>query len=339
MKCIVYDFENTLVIDSQYPGFINNDYKIFSCQNCKSHFIDTSSLDTSIYNEIYSLQDKARSYHSYKNHALSIKFKQNPLKYLGQRHSNYHAIYQYLENKKNLKILEVGCGFGYTAYAMKQAGHDVFGIDISEKAINFAKEFFDPKIFQAGKVEDLNTFTKYDLIIATEVIEHLANPNKFVSTLLPLLNKNGKIFITTPNLDFFEEIKPNFTWESEVPPIHTCIMGKNSVLKIANKYQLETRFLDQGSYYGSEEPLLIEFISYKNELIKKLRKSSQNKIGQKNLLNLANIVYPMFYFYKNLRDSSLMRSPVIWGNSLVYKLLGLKESKSLIFEFSRKKDI
>ncbi len=40
---------------------------------------------------------------------------------------------------------------------------------------------------------------KYDLIFCTEVIEHINNPWSLIELLKSLLDKNGKIFLSTPN--------------------------------------------------------------------------------------------------------------------------------------------
>jgi SAM-dependent methyltransferase len=87
---------------------------------------------------------------------------------------------------------------------MKDFGaQSVNGVDISESAIEKAKELFSSEgveYFQA----DANRVGcvvegKYDLIVSFETIEHLKNPEVFLVGIKKLLNKDGIIVISCPN--------------------------------------------------------------------------------------------------------------------------------------------
>lgn len=43
------------------------------------------------------------------------------------------------------KVLDIGCGWGYLSLQITQKGNDVTGIDISEKAIQYAKKMLKSK--------------------------------------------------------------------------------------------------------------------------------------------------------------------------------------------------
>lgn len=50
----------------------------------------------------------------------------------------FNQILEYIPNKNNVSILEIGCGNGKRLAALKQKGYEVFGIDPSQAAINDA---------------------------------------------------------------------------------------------------------------------------------------------------------------------------------------------------------
>ena len=58
-------------------------------------------------------------------------------------------------DKKNARILDVGCGRGRTTVPLKEAGFDVIGIDISEEMIRAAKHKFDDIDFRVMDACDL----------------------------------------------------------------------------------------------------------------------------------------------------------------------------------------
>lgn len=110
-------------------------------------------------------------------------------------------ILELFKNVKGLSILDVGCSYGYLGAKLKKRGAKVTGIDISKRAINRARRILDN-----AKVVDLNSEkipfknATFDMIVASEVIEHLFFPNSFLKELHRILKKGGILIITTPNL-------------------------------------------------------------------------------------------------------------------------------------------
>jgi ubiquinone biosynthesis O-methyltransferase len=106
------------------------------------------------------------------------------------------------EEIKNKKILDVGCGDGVLSYFLAKKGGDVTGIDISEKAIGFAKEKckdINNLEFKVASVYKLPFSDEtFDYVVSSEVIEHIAEPEKMLRGIKRVWNKKGKVIITTP---------------------------------------------------------------------------------------------------------------------------------------------
>jgi 2-polyprenyl-6-hydroxyphenyl methylase/3-demethylubiquinone-9 3-methyltransferase len=104
-----------------------------------------------------------------------------------------------------VKILDVGCGGGLVAEPFAVAGADVTAIDASERNIQVAKihaEKSGLKIdYQVSTAEELNEkLTKgFNVVLALEIIEHVANPEGFIQSLANLTNKDGLVFVATIN--------------------------------------------------------------------------------------------------------------------------------------------
>ncbi len=106
--------------------------------------------------------------------------------------------------KKNKKILDIGCGAGTIALYCGSKGNNVLGIDISAEAIRAAKKSASFLELNNVKFETRNfpveyPKAKYDLIICTEVIEHLEDDKKALKTIYKLLSPNGIAIISTPS--------------------------------------------------------------------------------------------------------------------------------------------
>ena len=109
-------------------------------------------------------------------------------------------------------VLEIGCGSAFMGLGFKSVGCDYTGIDVDSKSIEFAKN----KGINAHciRMEDLQNAPSalsqnYDLIISSNVFEHLDDPSKAFSNL-HLTSSNGIVVIIVPNAKgLFSRLKSN----------------------------------------------------------------------------------------------------------------------------------
>lgn len=100
-----------------------------------------------------------------------------------------------------MRILDVGCGVGNITMALASKGHAVTGIDISADSIAYARKNHSlPNTkYLVSKAEELEGNEVYDVIVCSEVIEHLPDPEPTVRALSRLLKKGGLMVVTVPN--------------------------------------------------------------------------------------------------------------------------------------------
>jgi ubiquinone biosynthesis O-methyltransferase len=102
----------------------------------------------------------------------------------------------------SLRVLDVGCGNGSElALPLARLGFEVTGIDIHGPSIEHARQLgvdVTNLSYVCGRVEEL-TSPPYDVVILSEVLEHLREPRLLLSAALEHLNKNGLIIVTVPN--------------------------------------------------------------------------------------------------------------------------------------------
>jgi len=112
---------------------------------------------------------------------------------------NLPAIKSLLPSGK-LNILDAGCGNGFIAGQLADMGHQVTAIDLSEDGIDIAKKKYPNVRFEVHSVYDeLNELVdKVDVVISSEVIEHLYYPQRFLNNLYPVIREGGSLILTTP---------------------------------------------------------------------------------------------------------------------------------------------
>ena len=105
--------------------------------------------------------------------------------------------------KGRVAILDYGCGTGdYITFPLARSGNEVLGIDIHEPSILEARRRYAlPNLsFRTGVIQDLLAERlSFDVIVCSEVLEHLNDPLEFLTNVRRLLRPGGGLIVTTPN--------------------------------------------------------------------------------------------------------------------------------------------
>jgi SAM-dependent methyltransferase len=97
------------------------------------------------------------------------------------------------------RILEVGCGRGWLSGLVLSRYGDVHAIDLSEESVVKARAAFPHVTWEAGDVFREALAPERDLVVASEVIEHVADHARFVDVLVDAVRPGGWLLVTTPN--------------------------------------------------------------------------------------------------------------------------------------------
>lgn len=115
----------------------------------------------------------------------------------------FQVILDAFPRKKGLSVLDVGCGDGAFLELSASRGFNTTGLEISEERVKRAKRFLRSKGVSADvAVGDVNKTPfkggTFDIVVASEVIEHTLNPRKAVSELVRIAKPGGTVIITVP---------------------------------------------------------------------------------------------------------------------------------------------
>jgi 2-polyprenyl-3-methyl-5-hydroxy-6-metoxy-1,4-benzoquinol methylase len=102
----------------------------------------------------------------------------------------------------NKSVLDLGCNTGFGTHILAKSARNVIGVDISRKAIDFARDkYADLGIeFRVINGEQL-PFDKgeFDIVASLQVIEHVVGYEKYLREIKKVLSPKGFAVFTTPN--------------------------------------------------------------------------------------------------------------------------------------------
>ena len=105
-----------------------------------------------------------------------------------------------LKPGRHVRVLDMGCGTGCLLRALREAGYDdVWGVELSTYAAARARSVEGAKVF-TGDILDVDLpLASFDVINATEVIEHLRDPRASFQRIESLLAPGGVVIYSTGN--------------------------------------------------------------------------------------------------------------------------------------------
>jgi len=128
-----------------------------------------------------------------------------------------------ISEERDSKFLDIGCALGNFTIecAEKINTKNIFGIEVHKEKIEIAEKK-GIKVYNFDLNEDFKLNETFDIVISTQIIEHIFNPDKFLRNIKKILAPDGYAIIATPNLSSFHNVlslsmgyQPTSYWISE----------------------------------------------------------------------------------------------------------------------------
>ena len=194
------------------------------------------------------------------------------------RKSKIYQYYVYKYARKIKKspntIIDVGCGTGLKLKTLKDEDTQIIGID-QPSAISYCKNNLDFGEWIADDIENpekLSDIPKGDLVICSDVIEHLNDPDKLIKYIKEAMLKDGILILSTPERDKLRG-KQN---RNPSNPVHIREWNNREL-----KRYLEDRgfkIIDQKNVLPVKISLSFEFLMEMYKALKKFRTPFNNQI-------------------------------------------------------------
>jgi len=109
---------------------------------------------------------------------------------------------------KDKRVLDAGCGSGFGSAELALAASQVTGIDVAPEAVALSRENYPlPRLrFVPASCASLPfPANAFDLVVAFEVIEHLADYRAFLNEAARVLTHQGLFIVSSPNKKYYAE--------------------------------------------------------------------------------------------------------------------------------------
>jgi len=116
---------------------------------------------------------------------------------------------------KELKVLDIGCATGALINHLRTNKWQVTGVEISPCA-EYARNERGLDVRSVPLEENNFADNYFDAILASHLIEHLNDPMSFLKEVYRVLKPNGRVFITTPNINGFQARLFKGRWRSAI---------------------------------------------------------------------------------------------------------------------------
>ena len=295
MKCPICKSEkNEQVFEKLTKGFtsdselIDENISNVICIECGNVFNESGARGETknFYSNSYKLlDDSSEAEFRYFNQTESIGFSD----------LRFTTLTKNVEIPKTGKILDIGCGKGnfLLRFFKDFSNWSLYGVEISKNALKFAKEKLPNAILYEGFF-DSNTFdTKFEIITALGVLEHLEDPSSFIQSVKSCLLENGLFFFDVPNFKLFPfdlyvyDHLSHFTSETLM---NLLLQNELEIIKIIeNKDKIPLFGIVKkavgkkplSNHYKILNKIVADHINFNNSLLNTYKKANQNydKIG------------------------------------------------------------
>lgn len=209
-----------------YPG----DYTLYFCDSCSHYKLDaemTSVQLTDMYTNYYPRSEMDVTKWSPPKEEPRLR-----RWWLGLDSSAFRWV------PPNVRVLDIGCGFGQSLGYHRARGCDVYGVEADENIRRVAEEYgLNVKVglFDAHNYET----DSFDYVTLDQVIEHVAEPIAFLGGVNRVLKPGGMAVVSTPNVQGWGARLFRKKWVHWHAPYHQQFFSMESMRIAANQTGFE----------------------------------------------------------------------------------------------------
>jgi 2-polyprenyl-3-methyl-5-hydroxy-6-metoxy-1,4-benzoquinol methylase len=137
------------------------------------------------------------------------------IRYTFSYHNRASVVIELIEEvlPVNSHILDVGAAQGNFTLGLAERGYHVTWNDLRRELEGYVrlKYEYGTVTFLPGNVFEIDLDGNLDCVLITEIIEHMAHPDRFLRKVATMVKPGGYVVMTTPNGAFFGNRLPRFS--------------------------------------------------------------------------------------------------------------------------------
>ena len=317
--CLNRNFKNKVKINFTRfdKSYIYKYFRISFCKKCSHVFNNVKKY------EIENLKKYYQQEYSKANLASENHLSPNNLK-------NNYELYNFIKkkiDKKETKILDVGCGTGNLLKFLKNKNFsNLSGIEPIKKYYNqIQKKKF--RLIKNTNLEKFENRSKFDLIIIDQTLEHIWDLKLVIKKLKNLLNHKGYIVIGVPNFEEYNNFfRFPFFWFTIREHVHH--FSETSLRFLFNDFKFIKSRKTKFYMFSNSIKMPNKYYLFQNEKIKNPKIYKNNDIEKK--LDL--------YIKRSINSTKLISRTIlkIKNNHSQIFLYGIGREFSLLYNLFKK---
>lgn len=216
----------------------------------------------------------------------------------------------------NVKVLDVGCGFGETLAYHQARGCDVYGVDTDQNLLRVAAKYGLNARVGMFSAKDYDS-ESFDYITLDQVLEHVAAPLNFMKEVGLVLRPGGRVIISTPNAHGWGAWFFGRRWLHWHVPYHQQFFSDKSLRLCADKAGFEVEKIFSRTSSAWLHLQLMHFVHFPEQGIPSAFWKTIN--GRSLLAKILSRVFGLFkIFYINHVVSRFLDTLRIGDNKLYF---------------------
>lgn len=135
---------------------------------------------------------------------------------------------------KKGKLLDVGCAYGFFLLAARERGWEVYGVEISKVASDYARERYGLNVINK-RLEDAHfPHNFFDVVTMWDVLEHFDDPAAVMTEVKRILRKDGFVFLQVPNFSSLQSKLMRGRWKDIKPHYHLWYFTLKTLSQLLN---------------------------------------------------------------------------------------------------------
>lgn len=172
-----------------------------------------------------------------------------------------------------LRLLDVGCGTGWTTRVYADHGFEVVGLEPSQVRADYAREHYGIDV-ECDYIENAEFEDKFDVVVLRHIIEHFAEPGMVLRKIRGFLKKDGVVLVVVPNINCLGRYLFETKWAWVLPwhcnfftPVSSSRLLQVEGFKIIESYQTPTPLYYPGAFIRTFPNRLMKWVMRRNRVL------------------------------------------------------------------------